>query len=147
MTDEIAFKDLGNIEIPDKGDVKTEKIVAEVERKIAREQIEGVVRQDTGTEPEKKGTLTKDVPQAAFRIMAGIIDCQKFMLTDDEAAAFAANLNILIPVEGKIAALMVLILITLNKVWICMDAIKLKFGRRGSLEEIPKKEKLPEPIR
>lgn len=147
MGEEIKFEHKGNIEIPDKGDVKTEKIVSDVEKKIAREQIEGAVRQDTGTAPDKKGTLTKDVPQAAFRILAGVIDCPKFQLTDDEAASFAANLNILIPVEGKIAALLVLILITLNKVWTCMDAIKMKFGQRGSLEEPQiKKKDLPEQI-
>ena len=147
MAEEIKFEHKGNIEIPDKGDIKTEKIVADVEQKINREKIEGAVRQDTGTAPEKKGTLTKDVPQAAFRIIAGVIDCPKFMLTDDEAASFAANLNILIPLEGKLAALMVLILITLNKVWTCLDAIKLKFGRRGSLDEMPvKKEKLSEQL-
>ena len=151
MSDEISFEHKGNIEIPEKGDVATEKIIQEVNAKIKKEQIEGEIRKDTpGAEPEKKGSLTKDVPQAVFRLVARVIECEKFKLDDDEAATFAANLNILIPIEGKIAAFLIILLIVLNKVYICMDAIKAKFGhKKPEFDELskPSKEKLPEVIR
>jgi len=147
MPDNIEFKDLGKIAIPDKGDIKTERIVADVEKKIAKEQIEGAVREDTGTAPEKKGQLTKDVPQMAFRVIASVIECKKFELDDTEAQTVAANLNILLPLDGKIVAVFVILLIVLNKVYVCMDAIKAKATKPGNLEpEQPKRADLPPQI-
>jgi hypothetical protein len=146
MSDEVGFTDHGKIAIPEKGDIATEKIIADVNKKIAKETIEAGIRQETGTAPEKKGNLTKDVPQMVFRIAASVIGCKKFELDDDEASTIAANLNILIPIEGKIAALVVILMITLNKVYICLDAIKLKFGTKP-IDEPPTKEKLPEQLK
>ena len=137
MAESIKFKDLGKIEVPEKSDVKEAKITSDVEQKIQREGIEQKVREETGTLPEKKGSLTKDVPQLIFRLCASGIDCKKFELSDDEAEIFAKNLNVLIPLDGKIAALVVLIMITVNKVLLCMDAIKAKFGTKEIDAGIP----------
>jgi hypothetical protein len=138
MSDEVGFTDHGKIAVPEKGDIATERIVADINKKITKETLEAGIRQETGTAPEKKGTMTKDVPQMVFRIAASVIGCKKFELDDEEASTIAANLNILIPIEGKIAALVVIVMITLNKVYICLDAIKLKFGTKPVEEAAPK---------
>ena len=143
---EIEFKDLGKIPIPDKGDVKTEKMTAEIEKKITKEQLEGQIREDTGTAPEKKGTLTKDVPQMAFRIIGGFIDCKRFELSEDEAQIFATHLNILLPLEGKVISLFIILMIVLNKVYLCLDKIKAMQNKGGLEPEQPKRVDLPEPL-
>ena len=144
---DIKFEDKGKIPIPDKGDINQEKMISQVEKKIEREQIEQGVRKDTGTEPEKKGSLTYDVPQMAFRVIAGVIDCKRFELSDEEARIMATHINILLPLEGKIISIFVILMIVLNKTYACMDAIK-RLQTRGSVEAPPVKQAdLPEPLK
>lgn len=147
MTDEIKFDHKGNVPVPEKEDPVTAKMTSEINKKIQKEGIESQVRQDTGTEKTatKTGTMTKDVPQVVFKIAAGMIPCKRFELTEEEAQLMATNLNILIPVEGKIMALLVIILITLNKVYACLDVLKSKMGT-ASVEAEKPKEKLPDLI-
>jgi hypothetical protein len=144
----IGFQDMGASEVADKGDPVLEKMRAEVVKKVTKEGIEAEVRQETGTEKtEAKGNFTKDVPQLAFRIIGDVIECPKFRLDDDEAAKFAYHLNILLPLDGKIASLVVLLMITLNKVYVCLDAIKRKFAKPGDAADgLKQKENLPEPL-
>jgi len=126
MTEEIGFKDLGNKDVPDKGDIKEERMEEQIVQKITKEEKEKEIRKETGTEPPAKGSFTKDVPQLVFRFIGSTIPCQKFELTDSEAETFAEHLNILIPLEGKLASVVVLIMITINKVYQCMDAIRAR---------------------
>jgi hypothetical protein len=135
MSDTIDFKDLGNKDIPDKGEIREEKMEEDITRKIVKEEKEKEIRNETGTEPEQKGSFTKDVPQLAFRIIGDMIPCPKFYLSDEEARIFAAHLNILIPVQGKIASLVVIIMISLNKVYACLDAIKRRSQPKMANEE------------
>ena len=127
--DQASFEDLGDIEIPTREDPKVAKVTAQVEEKIQAEQIEKQVRQETGTEKEKKGTLAPEFPKAMFSIVAGFIDCPKFNLDDMQAKIYADSINILFPVEGKAVALLNIIVITLGKIVTCFDAIKKKFGK------------------
>jgi hypothetical protein len=127
MGEEIGFNDEGSIEIPDKGDMKTEAIVDQTKTKILREQIEGEVRQETGTEKEKPKTpIPADVPKLCFRMVAKYIECPKFEIDDDEARTIAHHLTILIPIEGKLISVIVILMVVVNKVIVCMDAIKRK---------------------
>jgi len=147
MSEEIKFEHKGNIAIPEKGDPVTEKMIQDINKKIVKEGLEGEIREATGTEKEssKKGNITKDVPQVVFRIIAAQIPCKKFELDDSEAETIAANLNILLPVDGKIAALIIIVLIVLNKVYVCLDAIN---ARKGKLPADEKKDvTLPEQIK
>jgi hypothetical protein len=147
MSDEIGFEDKGSIVIPEKGDVREEKIISDVSKGIQRDQIKTKLTEESGTAPEKKGTLTKDVPQVLFKMGAKFIDCPKFELDDQEAQTMATHLNILIPLEGKMVSLVVILMIVVNKMYVCMDAIKRK-ANKGALEEKEEKpaEKLPEAI-
>ena len=144
MSEEIKFEHKGNIEIPAKGDPVTEKMIQDINKKIQKEGLEGEIRESTGTEKDatKTGGFTKDVPQVVFRIIAHEIPCKNFELTENEAQIMATNLNILVPVDGKIAALIIIVLIILNKVYICLDAIKA----RGKPAEEKPKEQLPPQI-
>ena len=141
--EEIGFIDVGKSDVADKGNVVEEKMRADITKKIQKEGIETEVRQETGTEKTAaSGSFTKDVPQLMFRIIADVIECPKFRLDDSEAATFAQHLNILLPLDGKIASLVVILMITLNKVFACLDAIKKKFG--GSVADRPDELKKPE---
>lgn len=126
MTDEVAFKDLGNKDIPDKGNIREEKVEEDIGKKIFKEEKEKEIRGETGTEPPAKGSFTKDVPQLAFRIVSELIPCPKFQLSDDEAKTMATHMNILLPLEGKLASVVVILMITLNKVFTCLDAIRAR---------------------
>jgi len=145
MSDEIGFEDKGTIQIPEKGDVREEKIISDVSKGIQRDQIKTKLTEESGTAPEKKGTLTKDVPQVLFKMGARLIECPKFELDDQEAQTMATHLNILIPLEGKMVSLVVILMIVVNKVYVCMDAIKKK-ANKGALEEEKPADKLPEAI-
>jgi hypothetical protein len=146
MTDDISFEIKKPVDIPEKGDPVTEKMIQDINKKIQKEGLEGEIREATGTEKEGKKTgVTKDVPQVIFRIIAAQIPCKKFELDDNEAETIAANLNILLPLDGKIAAILVITLIVLNKVYICLDAINAKMGKKKPDEEIGAK--LPEQIK
>ena len=74
--------------------------------------------------------LTKDTPKAIFRLCAGFIDCPRFNLSDEEAEIYARSLNILFPIEGKLIAVCNILLITVGKILLCIDAIKAKFGKK-----------------
>lgn len=147
--DTISFEDTGEIaNVPVKDDVETSKIVADETQKIKGEKVRDAVRVRLGEEPKKQepvGTLTKDVPQLCFRIVGGFIGCKKFELDDAEAQTYATHLNILFPVSGKMISVVVLVMITLNKVYVCMDALKLKFGHKPAEEE-EKQPDLPEQL-
>jgi len=127
---EISFENKGNIEVPDKGDIRTEKMVEASKKAVDREQIDAEVRKELGAEKGEaaKGSFTKDVPQLVFNLAAKWIDCPRFALDDQEAQTFATHLNIVLPIGGKAASVVILIMITLNKVLLCMDAIKAKFA-------------------
>lgn len=145
MPDEISFENKGNIEIPDKGDIRQERVVEGVKKTIQREQIDQVVREAEGAEKKQaKGSFTKDVPQLIFKIGAKQINCPRFELTEQEAETFAEHLNIVLPVSGKAASIVILIMITLNKVFICMDAIKEKM--QPKIEREPPRQDLPEQL-
>ena len=121
------FEDLGDIEIPPKEDIHEERIKSRVEAKIEREQIEDSIRQETGTEKEKPKTpIPPDVPALCFRMIAKAIECPKFELDDEEARTVAHHLTILLPVDGKIISAVIILMVVLNKVITCMDAIKKK---------------------
>ena len=146
-----AFEHTGDIaNIPLKDDVKTNKAIADETDRINRTRVQETVRIAMGEQPEKpkpQGTMTKDCPQIVFRIIAGVIGCEKFNLDDNEAATMAEHLNVLIPLSGKAASVVIILMITLNKVYVCMDAIKAKLGRRAGIEQQPDKPQLPEPLR
>lgn len=144
MSDEIGFEDKGNIEIPEKGDIRREKMISDVKKSLTREQIKDEVKDETGMS-EKKGALTKDVPQLVFKMGAKLIGCPKFELDDSEANTMATHLNILLPLDGKLASVVVVVMITLNKVFVCMDAISAKF-KRSSIEKEEEKPNLPEQL-
>lgn len=142
MTEDISFEHKKDVAIPEKGDIRTEKMVADAERKVQKDQIKGAVEEKEGVAKEKVGTLTHDVPQMGFRVIAGVIDCKRFELSEDEARIFAHHLNILLPLEGKVVSVFVLLMIVLNKVYICMDAIK-RMQNKGSIDETKKAADLP----
>lgn len=144
-----SYQDTGEIkDVPVKDDVKTSKVIADEMDKINKDKIVGAVRTAAGIEakPEPVGTMTKDAPQIVFRLIGGVIGCKKFELDDAEAATMAAHLNILIPLSGKVASLVIILMITLNKVYICLDAIKAKFAQTSIGEESEKRPDLPEPL-
>lgn len=128
MSPDIGFTDLGDKKIPDKGEIRTEQMTEDIEKKLTKQQLEKQIKTDAGIEPERiaKGSFTKDVPQLLFRFGAAAIPCPKFNLTDEEAQTFATHLNILLPIEGKLASIVVIVMITLNKVYQCMDAIQAR---------------------
>ena len=145
--DTAGFEHTGDInDIPVKGDVKTSRIIADETDKIGAEKIRDAVRTAAGETPKGKkepvGTLTKDAPQMVFRVVGGFIGCKKFELDDKDAEIYATHLNILFPVSGKLVSLIVLVMITLNKVYICMDAIQAKFGKKDDVlkQETPSSE-------
>lgn len=145
-SDEVSFEDKGDIPVPDKGDITTEKVKASVKKKIQKEVIEQEVRKEEGAEKAPVSAMTKDVPQLLFRIGAKVIQCPKFELDDGEASTMATHLNILFPISGKLASVIVIVMITLNKVYICMDAIQARFRRSSVEPQAPPKPNLPEPI-
>ena len=142
-----VFNDTGSIpDIPAKEDVKRQKIIADETQKIETEKIKTEVRESLGEEkPAEKGTMTKDVPQLVFKLVGGFIECKKFELDDDEATTMATHLNVLLPLSGKAASVVIVLMITLNKVLACMDSIKAKLNKPG-IETSEKKPELPEPI-
>jgi hypothetical protein len=125
---DISFDHLPDKKIPDRGEIRTEQMTEDIEKKLTKQQLEKQIKTDAGLEPEKvvKGSFTKDVPQLLFRFGAAAIPCPKFNLTDEEAQTFATHLNILLPLEGKLASIVVIVMITLNKVYQCMDAIQAR---------------------
>jgi hypothetical protein len=127
MTD-VSFQHLPDKTIPDKGNIREEEMTEDITRKIDKQEMEKDIRKATDTEPEKdkKGSFTKDVPQLAFRFVAVLIPCPKFNLSDEDATVFAEHLNILVPIGGKYASVIVLTMIILNKVFVCMDAIQAR---------------------
>lgn len=62
-------------------------------------------------------------------MVADFIDCPKFNLSDEEAGIVAKHLTILLPFEGWMVSAIVILMVIINKVIICMDAIKKKFGK------------------
>jgi len=144
---DISFEDKGKIEIPDKGDIREEKMVEQSKKTIEKEAIDQAVREELGAEKGQaaRGSFTKDVPQLVFRFCAKAIDCPRFELDDQEAQTFATHLNIVLPIGGKAASFVILIMITLNKVVICLDAIKKKFSP-PPLEREPARPDLGEQI-
>lgn len=145
MADEIGFEDKGNIDVTEKGDIRTEKLVSEVSKNLTRKQIKEEIEGESGA-VQKKGSMTKDVPQLMFKIGAKFIGCPNFELDENDAQTFATHLNILFPVEGKITSVIVLLMITINKVYICMDAIQAKFKPK-QLEKEEDKPVLSEQIK
>ena len=144
MPDEVSFEDLGAVPVPPKGDIKTEAVIDKVTAKIEREEVETVVRKDTGTEKEKpKAPIPPDVPKMIFRIVAHAIECPKFELDDEEARTVAHHLTILIPFEGKIISLIVILMVVANKTLTCMEAIKKKFAPKPPAD-VPDKAYKPE---
>ena len=144
------FQHTGDIkDVPPKDDVKTNKVVAETVDKINKERTADAVRVSMGEEPKKAvepvGTMTKDVPQLIFKLAAGAIECKKFELDDSEAQTMVAHLNVLLPLSGKAASVVIIVMITLNKVLACMDAIRAKMGNTP-VEGKAEKEVLPEPL-
>jgi hypothetical protein len=147
MGEDVSFEHKKDIPIPEKGDIRTEKMIADAEKKVKKDAITGAVEEKEGVAKEKVGTLTHDVPQMGFRVIAGVIDCKKFELSEDEARIFAHHLNILLPLEGKVVSVFVILMIVLNKVYICMDAIK-RLQNKGALEpQQPKQAELPEQLK
>ena len=145
MPDEVSFEDLGPVEVPAKGDLKTEAIKDKVEAKITREVVEAEVRQDTGTEKAKPSTpIPPDVPIMCFKMVAKVIECPRFELDDEEARIVARHLTILIPFEGKIISVIVILMVVLNKTFTCMDAIKKKFAPAPAPMEAPPKAYKPD---
>ena len=126
--DTASFEHLGDIPIPEKPDMQRQAMKTQVEHKLMKEDVEKEVRQETGAVPEKKGTLSPDMPKALFSIAAGFVECPKMNLDEDQAKIYADSLNVLFPVEGKIVALLNIIIITAGKVVTCWDAIKKKFA-------------------
>lgn len=151
MSEEIGFEDKGPIEVPTKGDIITENLIDKTKKKITREEIEKQVRAETGTEPEKPKTpIPADVPQLCFHAVAKLIDCPKFELDADEARTIAHHLTILIPIEGKMISVVVILMVVVNKVITCMDAIKRMFKPKEAETVEDKKEgpqNLPEQIK
>jgi hypothetical protein len=144
MTDEVSFEDLGAVPVPPKGDIKTEALVDKVTAKIEREEVETVVRKETGTEKEKPKTpIPPDVPKMIFRIVARAIECPRFELDEEEARTVAHHLTILIPFEGKIISVVVILMVIANKTLTCMDAIKKKFAPKPPAD-VPEKAYKPE---
>jgi hypothetical protein len=142
---EVSFQDLGNVPVPEKGDIREEARVDRVTEKIAREEVEKAVRQETGTEKEKPKTpIPPDVPIICFKIAARFIECPKFELDEEEARILAHHLTILIPFEGKIISVIVILMVVANKVLACTDAIKKKFAPKPAPEEAPVKTYRPE---
>lgn len=145
-----SFEHTGDIkDVPPKDDVKESKIIDSEVNKIEADRIKENVRRSMGEagpeEPKPVGTMTKDCPQLVFRLIGGFIGCKKFELDDAEANTMAAHLNILIPMSGKLASVVIILMITLNKVYLCLDAIKAKMSKEP-VEEKDKKEPLPEPL-
>jgi len=145
MGDEIGFEDKGVINIPEKGDIREEKMVSDVKKNLDRKQIKETLEGETGA-VEKRGSMTKDVPQIIFKIGAKFIGCEKFELDDAEAQTFATHLNILIPLEGKLTSLVVILMITVNKIYGCMDAIQAKFKPK-TIKKEQEHQNLPEQIK
>jgi len=144
---EIGFENVGQMPVADRGNLKAEKMVQAVEDKVMKEQINSAVRKETGTETPKKGDgITKDVPKLLFRFGAKIIGCPRFNLDDAEAEVFARHLNILVPIEGKMASVVVLLMITINKCYECFDAIKDKLSPKGDAPDELKDDKTGEPL-
>jgi hypothetical protein len=150
--DAAAFVDTGIItDIPPKENAKVNKAVADETDRIERERVKETVRVSMGEQPAAPvpvGTMTKDCPQLVFRVLADVIGCKKFELEDSEASTMATHLNVLIPLSGKMASLVIVLMITLNKVYVCMDAIKAKFSDKSASVEKPaeKPANLPEQI-
>jgi hypothetical protein len=148
----IAFTDKGKVEVPPRNDVIEEKLRSEIGKKLLKENIEGELRAEDGQEPaKKKGGMTKDTPQVIFKLVGKIIQCPKFELDDGEAQLMATNLNILLPLDGKMAALVIVLMITINKCYQCFDALSRMFGPKApepmkTLQKQPS-EPLPEQIK
>jgi len=150
--DEAEFAHTGDIpNLPPKDDVKTNKAIADETDRVNRARIQEKVRISMGeqpAEPKPVGTMTRDCPQLIFRLAAKVIGCKQFELDDAEAQTMATQLNVLIPLSGKMAAFVVVMMITLNKVFICYDAIMRKFRKEPAeaKEAVAKPEELPEPL-
>jgi hypothetical protein len=74
---DIAFDHLPDKKIPDRGEIRTEQMTEDIEKKLTKQQLEKQIKTDAGLEPEKvaKGSFTKDVPQLLFRFGAAAIPC------------------------------------------------------------------------
>jgi hypothetical protein len=142
---EFGFEVTKEMPVADRGDIKTEKMIQKSTDTVMKEKIDSAVRGDLGAEKPRKGGMTKDVPQMVFRVAGSLIGCKKFELSDEEADQMATHLNILIPVEGKMVSVVFILLITLNKVYGCLDQIKAKFGAvPDDLQAGQQKPNLPE---
>lgn len=145
---EISFEHKPDKTVPDKGNIREEEMTEDIAAKLKKQQLEKDMKVAAGVEPEKekKGSFTKDVPQLLFRFGAAAIPCPKFNLTDEEAQTFAYHLNILLPIEGKLASIVVIVMITLNKVYQCLDAIQARAKPKPMPNNEPGFEKpAPEP--
>jgi len=146
-----SFEHTGDIkDVPKKDDVKTSKVIADEMDKINKEKTVDAVRVSMGEEPKKAevvGTMTKDVPQLIFKLAAGFIDCKRFELDDSEAQTMVTHLNVLLPLSGKAASIVIILMITLNKVLMCIDSIRAKMGAAPAEAAGEKRTDLPEPLR
>jgi hypothetical protein len=147
----IAFTDKGAVQVPEKEDIIEGGVRAGISRKLLKERVEGELRAEEGQDvggATKKGGMTKDTPQVIFRLIGKVIQCPKFELDDQDATLMATNLNILLPLDGKIAALVIVIMITVNKVVICFDAIARLFAKKppADLPTLQDKDKKEPPL-
>lgn len=147
--DEVSFEVVTDAEVPDRADVNETQMHDAVKSAVDRAEARKQEMKDRGIAgAERKGTLAPEMPKALFSIVAGFIDCQKFNLDDTQAKIYADSLNVLFPVEGKIVAVLNLLIITAGKCVTCYDAIKRKFAGAPKDELIPAEQKkdLPEQL-
>lgn len=142
-----GFKDLGSMPIPDRENAEDAKTVKTELKSIRKGQVVKAVRKAAGEEDRKKTEIPASVPKLIFHLGAKFIDCEKFNLDEKEANLIAQQLTILIPIDGKIAPILIIIAIVVEKVVVCFDRIMLKFGKTEGLDKTVKKPDLPEPIK
>ncbi|WAC05658.1 MAG: hypothetical protein OS112_03250 [Methanoregula sp.] len=132
-TDEISFLDVGSKDVPHVEDPNTKKLQAQVIHKIERQQVEEQVREDLGVDKTAIAPVPKEVPWLIFRFGAKTLQCEKFNLDDDEAAALAKHFTVLceaLKIKSWVWSAIIILLVIISKLAQCKDAILNFFKKK-----------------
>lgn len=113
-------------------DAQEAKMEADVTAQLKRKVMRTTKAREMGiTEGGKDAqNISPGLPKLAFAIGANILECPKFNLSDEEAKAFAENLEILLPrLNTKVWAVIGIVSTIGWKLSQCKDAVQSRWKR------------------
>lgn len=131
MTENIKFEDQPDKAIPVYEDVDSAK--KKVLDKLEKKQAEAEAEIETGisAQPKAADSVPKELPAMIFRFGASAINCDRFLLDEEEAKTLAKHISNLIGAQNsKMYSVFIIIVIVLGKFYNCMDAVKRVFTKK-----------------